>query len=119
MPRTKKSGAAGLWCPTERQFQAAVVALAQWCDWRTFHPWLSVHSAGGWPDLVLLRGERLICAELKVGNRQPTLLQRAWLDELAAVRGVESYCWHPADWEAIEGVLSRERKRRAQECVAV
>jgi hypothetical protein len=114
---TKKSSATavGGWAPTERQFMAAVVALAQWNDWRTFHPWLSMHSAGGWPDLTLLRNGRLICAELKRDGRAPTLLQRAWLDELAAVPGVECYCWHPADWEAIERVLVRERKRRAPE----
>jgi hypothetical protein len=94
MPRpAKKSSAtaAADWRPSEKQFQSAVVALAQWNGWRTFHPWLSAHSAGGWPDLVLLRGTRLVCAELKVGQRQPTILQRAWLDELAAVAGVECF----------------------------
>jgi hypothetical protein len=112
---TKTRDAVGGWRPTEKQFMAAVVALAQWNNWRVFHPWTSVHSSAGWPDLTLLRGTRLICAELKRDGRAPTLLQQIWLDELAAVSGIESYCWHPADWEAIERVLARERKRRAPE----
>ena len=115
MARPTKCGGAGLWRPTEKQFMAAVVQLAHWNGWRTFHPWLSVHSASGWPDLTLLRSGRLICAELKRDGRAPTILQQCWLDELAAVPGVGCFVWHPADWEAIERVLARERKRRAPE----
>jgi hypothetical protein len=114
-PTKKSSATAAGWRPSEKQFQAAVVQLAQWNDWRVFHPWTSVHSAAGWPDLTLLRNGRLVVAELKRDGRQPTILQKAWLDELAHVPGVEAYLWRPSDWDSIEETLRRERKRRAPE----
>jgi hypothetical protein len=34
---------------TERGLQDAIVACARWHKWLVFHPWLSAHSAAGWP----------------------------------------------------------------------
>jgi hypothetical protein len=43
---------------TEKQFTGQVVQLARMLGWRVYHPWLSVHSAAGFPDLVLCRPPR-------------------------------------------------------------
>jgi hypothetical protein len=41
---------------------------------------------------------------LKVGRRQPTPHQQAWLADLRAA-GVPTYCWTPAGWPEVERVL--------------
>jgi hypothetical protein len=90
---------------TEAGFTNAVIALAKWQRWCAYHTHDSRHSAAGWPDLALCRPPRLLVVELKIGRAQPTRAQRRWLALLAAVPGVEVYCWHPADWNEITRVL--------------
>jgi hypothetical protein len=59
----------------------------------------------GWPDLVMLRGDRIVVAELKAdGAPGPRPEQRAWLDAWRAV-GAEVYVWRPADFGALHEVL--------------
>lgn len=94
--------------PPEREghFQTRVVNRMHFFGWRVYHPWLSVHSASGWPDLFAVRGERAIAAELKTDKAPPPRpSQQAWLDELGAVPGIESYCWRPRDMDWIERIL--------------
>jgi hypothetical protein len=55
----------------------------------------------GWPDLLLVRGRRLVAAELKADGKKLELEQRRVLDLLDTVREVETYEWRPADWDAI------------------
>ena len=65
-------------------------------------------DAKGFPDLVLVRGARLIFAELKAGRKPceslPTPEQKAWLDALRLV--AETYLWTPKDWKTIEEILA-------------
>jgi len=91
---------------TERDFLASVRSLAQLLGWTCYHTWQSVHSPAGFPDLVLVRPPRIIFAELKVGNRQPTPAQERWLNLLRECHGVEAYLWRPEDWEQIQAILS-------------
>ena len=58
----------------------------------------------GFPDLVLVRGGRLIFAELKVGKNNPTDDQMRWLTELRRAHHYV-YLWRPCDWREIEEVL--------------
>lgn len=58
----------------------------------------------GWPDLILVRGSRMIAAELKAGRNKPTVEQLEVLRKLAAA-GAETYLWYPTDWDAIVGIL--------------
>lgn len=88
----------------ERDFQAQVIKLAQYLRWRTYHSWTSIHSAAGFPDLVLVRRPRVLFVELKREDRSPTPAQQEWLDELAQC-SVEVYIWRPSDWNEIERVL--------------
>lgn len=55
----------------------------------------------GFPDLVLLKGNRVIVAEIKSEKGKLSDAQTEWLNawELA---GAEVYVWRPKDWETIE-----------------
>ena len=86
---------------------AGVVQLAQLCGWLVYHTHDARHSAAGFPDLVLVRGRRLVFVELKRDGEWPATAQRAWLVALAETGGAEVYVWHEADWRsgAIERTL--------------
>lgn len=89
---------------TEAAFLNAVRTLAKVMGFRTYHTHDSRRSEAGFPDLVLVKRPRVIFAELKRDGKKPTAIQQTWLDELAAC-GQEAYCWTPADFETIVGVL--------------
>lgn len=90
---------------TEKAFQAQVVGLAKLRGWSVFHPLHSIGSEPGWPDLTLVRGRRLVFAELKSQTGRTTAAQDRWLAELAATEA-EVFLWRPADWTQIEAVLA-------------
>ena len=54
----------------------------------------------GWPDLILVRGSRIVAAELKAGRNKPSPEQVDVLAKLAAA-GIETYVWWPRDWPSI------------------
>lgn len=89
---------------TERQFMDTVTDYARRCSWDYYHTWRSVHSVKGFPDLVLVRAERLVFAEIKRQSGKPTKEQVYWLERLAAT-GAETYIWRPSDWEQVREVL--------------
>ena len=100
---------------TEAAFQAQVLQLAKIHGWRSAH-FRPAQTARGWrtavsgdgagfPDLILVRGYRLIVAELKRDAKQkPRPEQTAWLDAFRGV-GAEVFLWTPGDWVEIERVL--------------
>jgi len=96
---------AGTWV-TERDWQQTVLDYAQLRGWRTYWTWRSDHSPRGYPDLTLVRGERLVFAELKRHDGQLTEEQTAWLADLERVPGVAVFCWKPVDWPAVQAVLA-------------
>ena len=79
--------------------------LAAVLGWRFYHPYLSIRSAPGWPDLALCRPPRLILAELKRDGGTLTPDQVEWIELLRACPGVETYVWFPRDLAAIAVVL--------------
>lgn len=102
---------------TEAQFQSAVIDYAHLRQWRAAHfrpamirtgRWVTPVQAdgAGFPDLILVRGHRLVAAELKVGRNRATTAQLDWLGALGHVEGVEAHVWHPQDWELIERTLA-------------
>jgi hypothetical protein len=131
----------------EAAFQAGVVELAGLQGWLCYHPPDNVpvtarsgrkyvqNVQAGYPDLTLVRGVRLIFAELKAEKGRVSEAQETWLDCLrrvaVAVNGIaapardavaglprdvaesymvpsiEVYVWHPSDWSTIERVLAR------------
>lgn len=90
---------------SEREFQRQVIALARLLGWRVYHTWNSIHSAGGFPDLVLVKDRKIIFAELKSEKGQLTPAQREWIDALSECEGVEAFVWRPSSWAQIEKVL--------------
>lgn len=87
---------------TEKQFLAQVLDLATLYHWRAYHPYLSIKSASGFPDVVLTRpGEPVLFVELKTDTGRVTPAQAAWLADLALATGTESYLWRPYDFDAI------------------
>jgi hypothetical protein len=95
-----------------------VIELARLHHWKVFHQrpartahgWrTAVQGDAGLPDLLLLRPPRLIIAELKSALGRVTPDQEAWLQAFALVPDVHVYVWRPADWPAIEAILSSRR----------
>ena len=81
---------------TERDFQRSVVGYAKRRGWKYYHTVNARRSVKGFPDLVLVRGNRVIFAELKVGRNKRTQQQEEWATALNAVGGnCEYYCWSP------------------------
>jgi hypothetical protein len=100
-----RRGRAALPVEPEADFQAAVVKLAHLLRWRSYHPWSSLHSPSGWPDLVLCRPPRLILAEVKIETGELSTAQGEWLADLRRCPGVETYTWRPSDFAEIKRVL--------------
>lgn len=91
---------------SEKHFQAAVVRIARALGWLPYHTYDARRSVAGFPDLVMVRGDRLIFAELKAAHGRLTWSQRVWLTTLRAVPCIEVFQWSPADWSTITKVLA-------------
>jgi hypothetical protein len=89
---------------TEAQFQAQVIQLATLLRWRCYHTWTSLHSAAGYPDLTLVRGKRLVFAELKSERGKVRPEQEAWLHDLHEA-GAQAFIWRPSEWARIVEIL--------------
>ncbi|SRR6266496_2946438 len=90
----------------ERDFLQQVKDLAGFSGWLAYHTLDSRGSDQGFPDLVLIRGGRVVFAELKSEAGKPSQVQARWLLGLA-IAGAEVYLWRPRNWSQIEAVLSR------------
>lgn len=108
--------------PTEKEFQAQVIALAQLCGWRVAHFRPAQNARGDWrtpvagdgagfPDLVLVR-DRVLFVELKTNTGKLAPAQVTWSTTLQAA-GAEHHIWRPRDWNEIETKLSRRAQGRA------
>jgi hypothetical protein len=89
---------------TERDFQRQVLDFARILGWTAYHPMLSKWSERGWPDLSMVRGPRLLFAELKRENGKTSPHQDKWLGLLRET-GAEVYLWRPSDIDTIAAVL--------------
>ncbi len=92
---------------TEKEFTRQVRDLAELLGWKFYHPWLSIHSPRGFPDLALCRPPRLILAELKTERGQVSEAQTEWLEMLGACPGIEVYLFRPSQLDEIAKVLAR------------
>ena len=91
---------------SEKRLQGTVIEYAKALGWAYYHPFDSRRSVKGWPDLILVRGTRIVAAELKRQGGRTTPEQVAWLDMLDATGKVETYVWRPSNineiWEALQ-----------------
>lgn len=83
---------------TEEQLLRAVRRCALTGLWLFSHTHDSRRSDPGFPDCVMIRGQRIIFAELKSAKGRVRPLQMAWL-AAARTAGGEAYLWRPAQWE--------------------
>ncbi len=81
---------------SERQLQSAVIELATWLGWKTYHTYDSRRSSPGFPDLTLVKGNTLLFVELKSAKGRLTTEQIEWLRALGFVATVAT--WRPSDW---------------------
>lgn len=98
---------------SEQAFQQAVTDAMTALGWRWIH-FRPAQTARGWrtplsgspgfPDIVAVKGERVLFIELKSMNGKLRDEQRYWLSALGAA-GAEVHCWKPEDWPLIEGLL--------------
>ena len=105
---------------SEAQFQAAIVDLAHYFQWRVFHPrtvrtftghhLTAYQGHAGFPDLVLAGASGVIFAELKAQKGRPSKDQQLWRSALEA-GGAEYYLWRPSDWWEIEKRLRKGNAR--------
>ena len=91
---------------TEAQFSVKVLREAAAQDWTCYHTWRSDHSAAGYPDLTLVRRDRICFAELKSEHGRVKPIQLAWLGALRATGKVEVYLWRPSMMEEVRRVLA-------------
>ena len=88
---------------TEKAFESQVKDLAKIFGWLYYHTWRSIHSPAGFPDVVMVRGERIIFAELKSEKGVVSQKQQEWLDALSDAP-VEVFLWRAGD-ETIEEIV--------------
>lgn len=95
---------------SERQFQSFVIARALNNGWTYYHaPDNKPDKNGriqsgivkGFPDLVLLKGSKLVFAELKTETGRVSPEQKEWLAKLSAT-GCETYIWRPSQWKEVD-----------------
>lgn len=92
---------------TEAEWLGWVTLTARTFSWLAYHTHDSRHSAAGFPDLVLVRGESIIYAELKSERGKVTAAQQEWLDALTAA-GAECHVWRPSQQDDVLDRLRRE-----------
>jgi hypothetical protein len=100
---------------TEIEWQLKVSHFAEQAGWVWFHVprsrvgkvWLTRARgplAKGWPDLLLIRGPRIIGAELKTEKGQMRPDQERVGDLLRTA--MEVYTWRPSDWPEVQRILN-------------
>jgi hypothetical protein len=110
---------------SEASFQRSVVQLARTLGWRVGHVhdsrrqiapgrFVGDTDAAGLPDLILVRGGRLLFVELKADKGRLRPQQAVWLEALAAVaervpESVGVRIWKPRDWADIKFTLGAAR----------
>ncbi len=90
---------------SEKVFMGQVVQYLRTVGWKVYHPWLSIKSAAGFPDLVCARAGRCCFIELKTEAGKISAAQAEWGEALAGVGGtVEYHLLRPTDqgWAFIE-----------------
>lgn len=110
---TRLSSEAKAWrAISEREWQNQVHRLAASLGWKYYHAPDNKPINGriqkvvaGFPDLVMVKGSRLIFAELKKEIGQLSDAQKEWIAALEAT-GVEVYVWRPSQMREVQQILS-------------
>jgi len=74
----------------EADLLALLRQAADWGGWLRYHTHDSRRSEPGFPDLVLIRRDRLLAVEVKRRGGKATEAQKTWLAAFGGVEDVES-----------------------------
>lgn len=89
---------------TEKELLGLVRECAKLRGWLCYHTHYSARSEAGFVDCCLVRGNRLIFAELKSDSGRLTDAQRWWFTALEGT-AAECYVWRPSSWT--DGTIDR------------
>jgi hypothetical protein len=99
---------------SEKDWQNRVEQLALFLGWKYYHAPDNrpVHGriqkiVAGFPDCVLVKGNRLIFAELKKEVGVVSEAQQLWMDALEAT-GAEVYVWRPSQMREVQQILGQK-----------
>lgn len=84
---------------TEAELQSAVIEILKWRGWLPYHTHDSRRSNPGFPDLVAVRGSRLMFVEFKTEKGKIREQQVVWLDQLVKAHD-EVYLVRPSTQDA-------------------
>ena len=90
---------------TEEHFMQRIIDLARQLGWLVYHCRDSRGSQPGFPDLILLKGKKLIVWECKSLKGRTTPSQQEWLDAFWCAGVTEAHVIHPPAWEYIRRTL--------------
>lgn len=90
---------------SERDWQETVMQVLRAHNWLVYHTYDSRRSQPGFPDIIAVRGWRILAIELKKARGRVTREQREWLDAFAATGHAEPYVWRPRDWDTITRIV--------------
>lgn len=100
---------------SESEFLTQVLQLCRLQGWRVAHfrpgrtakGWRTPCQADakGWPDLVLVKGKRVLFVELKSDKGRLAPEQMLWQDALSRA-GQAVLIWRPKMWKHIEDILT-------------
>jgi hypothetical protein len=85
---------------TERQLQDAIIGAAQRLGYLVYHVYDSRRSVPGFPDLVLLKGQKMLVLELKTDKGRVRPEQHVWLQAFMQA-GVTAKIIRPADLDDV------------------
>lgn len=100
---------------TETDLLRCVLDLARLYGWRSYHARPAMTAKGyrtavqgdgkGFPDLLMVRGNHVLVAELKSDKGRLTEEQHEWLMALSVGTTVWAHVWRPAEWH--DGTILR------------
>lgn len=90
---------------SEADLQSCVETAARYRGWLAYHTHDSRRSQAGFPDLVLIQGDRILWRELKTMTGRIRPEQHQWLNALTTA-GSDVAIWRPIDW--LNGTIDRE-----------
>jgi Holliday junction resolvase len=91
---------------TEKDLQSTIVDLLHLYGWITYHTFDSRRSTPGFPDLVAIKGTRLLALELKSDLGKVTEEQYGWLRAFAGVTRVEAFVVRPENVDELNLIAS-------------
>lgn len=89
---------------SEAQFQRSVTDALSLFGWLWYHTHDSRRSNKGFPDLVAVRGQRVLYVELKREDGRVTVEQSTWLQRLKDA-GQSAYVLRPSQMDAFLEVI--------------